>query len=735
MSGSCTAVYQLFVAGSGSRREGSSGEDCELEIIRTKCLDIARTHEKGYVWHLEGFKLQAHRAQDGGAQRLPGFIPSDSAQLNHLWGTTCYGDNVEDEWFIFWLLQRITVEASSHFGVELVARCWDDDGEFVLIESADKIPNWIQPDTATNRVFIRGGKMRVLCHRDGNQTETTSAGGGNPKAPVGLELSDALSILSGDSGTPSTHSRHESESDRVSRLVASVVDDRLGGYPGKAEEMQHRCVCQLSKRAALLLERWPRGIAQATHFFFNRGPEGVKILDRLCKKNQSESGRVFLRTAFDKNVDGDNDGVVLVRTRMNRSHYAQLMQATFSPPKGFLPSLPHKSSPWFLAADLGAKITCGLELFHFHFVRKMRVEGTLEGLDASDVDWEDFRKRLETMGYFENEREGSSRHKALTKEAKRAFLSKREVGGDQEKAQREEEVLFQEIGKILSMEREGGEGLYHELETRCEDLNSGDSDAWLYNGAELMEEAMKSKTPGGGSDQGQGQGRGQGQGMEDMVSEMETFVNHVSSFEGAEIPHGGGGPHPVESIDPMKFFQEISRAIGFDGMEELEREAMGDGHLESSYFFSEDSQEESEEIDDGNGGDGGGEVSAPQREVGAQAFECLTGSDSDDDDDHVFASAYDSALREELRGTRVLPEGGLGGPVVVEGGEGDGPEDETDDRANQVKEDVAIIESILTSVKLQEGAPGPATNLMGMLGVSIPRGTLESREDKKKDLG
>ena len=115
-------------------------------------------------------------------------------------------------------------------------------------------------------------------------------------------------------------------------------------------------------------------------------------------------------------------------------------------------------------------------------------------------------------------------------------------------------------------------------------------------------------------------------------------------------------------------------------------------------------------------------------------------SKADDDDDHVFASAYDSALREELRGTRVLPEGGVGGPVVVEGGEGlraegDGPEDETDDRANQVKEDVAIIESILTSVKLQEGAPGPATNLMGMLGVSIPRGTLESREDKKKDLG
>jgi hypothetical protein len=40
-----------------------------------------------------------------------------------------YEDNVEDEWFVVWLLLQLTAQLP---GVS--ARCWDDDGEFLLIE-------------------------------------------------------------------------------------------------------------------------------------------------------------------------------------------------------------------------------------------------------------------------------------------------------------------------------------------------------------------------------------------------------------------------------------------------------------------------------------------------------------------------------------------------------------------------------------------------------------------------
>lgn len=65
----------------------------------------------------------------------------------HLGGCTEFGDNVEDEWFIVYLLQQITKTFP-----ELVAKVGDNDGEFLLIEAADHLPKWLNPDSSENRV-------------------------------------------------------------------------------------------------------------------------------------------------------------------------------------------------------------------------------------------------------------------------------------------------------------------------------------------------------------------------------------------------------------------------------------------------------------------------------------------------------------------------------------------------------------------------------------------------------
>ena len=39
---------------------------------------------------------------------------------------------------------------------------WDDDGEFLLIETAFHLPRWLKPETAANRVWLCGGEMRVV---------------------------------------------------------------------------------------------------------------------------------------------------------------------------------------------------------------------------------------------------------------------------------------------------------------------------------------------------------------------------------------------------------------------------------------------------------------------------------------------------------------------------------------------------------------------------------------------
>lgn len=64
-----------------------------------------------------------------------------------MYSCTQFGDNIEDEWYIVYLLFEITKVYK-----DLVVQVIDNDGEFLLIESADVLPIWCNPDTTENRV-------------------------------------------------------------------------------------------------------------------------------------------------------------------------------------------------------------------------------------------------------------------------------------------------------------------------------------------------------------------------------------------------------------------------------------------------------------------------------------------------------------------------------------------------------------------------------------------------------
>eukprot|EP00976_Prorocentrum_cordatum_P003244 62633-Prorocentrum_minimum.AAC.2 len=136
-------------------------------------------------------------------------------------------------------------------------------------------------------------------------------------------------------------------------------------------------------------------------------------------------------------------------------------------------------------------------------------------------------------------------------------------------------------------------------------------------------------------------------------------------------------------------------------------------------------------------------------------------ADSDDeDDDVVFAEAYGKALADELGSTtigssfeRKAPRGGAaaggdgGGPSgEAEGGmEGDnaegssqrgrdatkgngvagrvGTEEEEEEEEEPVDVDLNLVKSLLSSYSAQGGLPGPASNLLGMMGLQLPDDT------------
>lgn len=67
----------------------------------------------------------------------------------HLYGISYVGDNIQDEWFIVSLLFHLTREI-----LGLVVRCCDSDGEFLLIEAAEHLPEWANPEVCEQRVSI-----------------------------------------------------------------------------------------------------------------------------------------------------------------------------------------------------------------------------------------------------------------------------------------------------------------------------------------------------------------------------------------------------------------------------------------------------------------------------------------------------------------------------------------------------------------------------------------------------
>ena len=106
--------------------------------LRAQCFDVLEKFVNQYMWHQDSFVLNVQDAQK-------------------LHGKVIIGDNVEDEWYIISLLFYLSEK------LPVVIQVHDQDGEILLIESADYLPKWAQePELAQNRVYIYQGNVHLI---------------------------------------------------------------------------------------------------------------------------------------------------------------------------------------------------------------------------------------------------------------------------------------------------------------------------------------------------------------------------------------------------------------------------------------------------------------------------------------------------------------------------------------------------------------------------------------------
>ncbi|XP_065750401.1 protein ecdysoneless homolog isoform X2 [Phocoena phocoena] len=188
-----------------------------------------------YIWQNQPFNLKYKPGKGG--------VPA------HIFGMTKFGDNIEDEWFIVYIVKQITKEFP-----ELVARIEDNDGEFLLIEAADFLPKWLDPDNSANRVFFHHGELCII--------PAPKKPGAVSWLPTTLQtISQALNIIS-------THP----EKILASESIRAAVNRRIRGYPEKIKASLHQAHCFLPAGIVAVLKQRPRLVAAGVQAFYLRDP-------------------------------------------------------------------------------------------------------------------------------------------------------------------------------------------------------------------------------------------------------------------------------------------------------------------------------------------------------------------------------------------------------------------------------------------------------------------------------
>ncbi|XP_075993314.1 protein ecdysoneless homolog [Genypterus blacodes] len=641
-----TVQYKLFLI----HPDGSDSQHTEEQLTRLAEEVLAKVAPllMQHIWQHQPFVLKY--------QPEKGDVPA------HIGGTTQIGDNVEDEWFIVYLLQQIT-EAFP----QLVARVEDNDGEFLLIEAADYLPKWLNPDTSENRVLLYRGEFHIL------PIPSRSDPVGVPKNVVPT-VAQALSLLS-------THTH----ACRASPKICSALRKRLQGYPEKISTDLHRAHCFIPAAVATILSQRADLVAPAVSAFYLRDPVDLQA----CR-----SFKTF-----------PPDTRVLTLVTFTRCLYAQLQQQQFTPDRRSGFTLPARSHPQYKAHELGMKLAHGFEIL----CSKCRAPSSEPDAPIScNPQWKSFLESLKRNGYFREEMEGSARYAALTRSAENFF--KHSVSSKTSATSPGEEVL-QLLQSCSSLNLE-------ELKRQEQQLPQEDSDSWLNLTDQDLERLLQERNGGVFNVSGQSSSptkrtqHAEGAEQERKETEqdkdeeeasyslvavsqgMKSFLNTVSSHEGAELPWSSSNQPFL--FDPDSMASALDRLLGGKG------DAL-DSDDESDDDDDDDDEEEEEEKEDG-----------PLGSQGEKEAETLNGLRRymDEMDEELMSTNVGQSFTQ----TKSKKAGSSGSDSLPQQAE----QEETEEEIQPLDLDFNLITNLLESLSSQAGLAGPASNLLQSLGIHLP---------------
>ncbi|CAG4947729.1 unnamed protein product [Parnassius apollo] len=321
----------------------SSHENVNWEQLYVVINEKVAALSEDYIWHKDEFKI-----------RQP-LLKNDSDLPLHLTSTTCFEDNIEDEWFIAYLVLKLTEEYN-----DLIVKIEDNDGDFLLIEAADYLPSWANPETTQNRVFIYNNHIHLI-----------PPSVAELKTP--LKLNDALKLII----------EHPEET-KAGLQIEQAILERIGAYPNRIKELKHKATVNIPiDLAALLIIK----------------PTLISSLVNMYRSHDYIDAKIFRKVKFDNCV---NVNVQFTKFQyavlLNSKHIANFRNAkiSFSDKKNVI----------------GYKLACGYEMI----MSESRKD------KFSSTEYKKFLNNLTKNGYFKGNIEGSKDYKQLLDKANTYFM-------------------------------------------------------------------------------------------------------------------------------------------------------------------------------------------------------------------------------------------------------------------------------------------------------------------------
>ncbi|KAI8887952.1 SGT1-domain-containing protein [Backusella circina FSU 941] len=449
---------------------------------------------KDYLWQKDDFHLSIVKDAN------------NDPNYPFLYGATRFGDCINDEWFIIYLLFQISLHIP-----ESVITLSDNDGDVLLIEAALQLPSWLDPSNSENRVYIHRGQVHLIPL---------------PSSPADILQFQSTGRLLRQQAIRIIHSAGRNNTTLAETDIQHVIQERIDGYPDAAREEVHHALCLLPKRAAFVLHSCPQLLPHAIEAFYLRDPFSLKACSTMTTFPPIQS--------------------VETMARFTKTTFAQTVSQKFYAPKAFrLPSVSQKNK--FRQAELGMKVACGLEMLYYNSKRQFPDTKDDDYPFETDKKFAAYMDHLASLGYFKDERKGSKLYQQLEQQAKSHYLESKVEGidGEIKKVDFEDVDLSGDtrvpphhiIDRLLKRySEEGLDALLLEQQKRG---IQPDSEDWMNVDPKQLEE-MLTKRMGGHEDMMKDVAKdfsGDGMDLEKIMSSLEDFVeNKESGVDGVEFP-------------------------------------------------------------------------------------------------------------------------------------------------------------------------------------------------------